>query len=280
MKHLLVPVDFSEYAYNACLYALRLASAHGAKVTVLHTYHIPIIDPMMPAEFLGSLADTADKDNRERMDKLVVQLKEYATQHHLSVELAAHLTMGFAVDEILSECQKFLCDIIVMGRRLTEGMTKLLVGSVTAAVLEKAKVPVLVVPENVSPENAITDVLYASEFNEEDKRTLNYLIEFSKALKAKVHFVHVTSGEETGSGQKMIELKMQFIAEKNAGLVEFHNVNSEDVTDGLLDYTGSKHISIMAMLTHRRNFFAKLFDRSLTKEVAFKTNIPLMVFHA
>lgn len=279
MKHLLVPVDFSEYAQNACHYALHLASQHGAKVTVFHTYHIPIIDPLMPAEYLGNLADTAEKDNREGMDKLVAQLKQYAAQHRLTVELAAHISMGFAVDEILNACQKFSCDMIVMGRRLTESMTKVLVGSVTAAIVEKAQVPVLVVPENVSPESAITDVLYASEFNDEDKRALTYLLDFSKPLKAKVHCVHVDAKSGGDAETRMKNLEKNFLAEEKAGFIEFHNVASGDVTGGLLNYAQSRHISMLAMLTQRRPFFVKLFDSSLTKKVAFQANVPLIVFH-
>ena len=281
MKNLLVPIDFSEYAYNACLYALHLASKSSANVTLFHTYHIPIIDPMMPAEYLSDLAESAEKDIRAKMEKVVTQLKEYKSQRHLpEFEISTSITMGFAVDEILLSCEKLSPDMIIMGRRFTEGMTKVLLGSVTSSIIEKAPVPIIVIPENVSAEKLVTDILYASEFNDEDKRALNYLIEFSKALKTKVHCIHVASTADAGSEQKMTELEAQFSAEKNAGLVEFHNVNSEGVEEGLLHYADSKHISMMAMLTHRRKFFVKLFDRSLTKKIAFKTNIPLMVFHA
>lgn len=280
MKHLLVPVDFSDYALNACLYTLHLASEHGAKVTIFHSYHIPIIDPMMPAEFLSNLADTAEKDNREHMNKLITRLKDYKTQQHLhDVEINAQITMGFAVDEILTACEKISADMIVMGRRLTKDMNKVLIGSVTSAIIEKAKSPVLIVPENIAPETRITDVLYASEFKEEDKRTVKFLLEFNKPMKAKVHCVHVVSSQEEGITVNMQKLEQEFLAEKNANAIEFHTVANEDVTDGILSYAQSKNISILAMLTQRRTFFVKLFDRSLTKKVAFQTNVPLMVFH-
>src|SRR5687768_12017726 len=137
MKHLLVPIDFSEYAYNACLYALNLASRNQAKVTVFHAYHIPIVDPLMPSEYLSDLAESAEKEISNNMEKLIKQLNEYVTTHHLgSIEIASYVTMGFAVDEIVLAAQKLVPDIIVMGRRYTEGMTKILLGSITSTIVE------------------------------------------------------------------------------------------------------------------------------------------------
>ena len=282
MKHLLVPIDFSEYAHNACLYALHLAYSNKAKVTVFHAYHIPIVDPLMPSEYLSDLAESAEKEIGSNMEKLVKQLNEYVATRHLgTIEIASYVTMGFAVDEIILAAQKLVPDIIVIGRRYTEGMTKILLGSVTSTIVEKAKLPVLVVPENVRAEMPISDVLYASEFDEADKRTLARLLQFAQPLNAKVHCIHVDitgRGEETNSA-KLADLENSYSAEKNKGQIVFQNVTSDNTVDGLLQYVDSNHVSLIAMLTHKRTFFTGLFDRSLTKKIAFKTNIPLMVYH-
>lgn len=282
MKNLLVPIDFSEYAYNACLYALHLASRHQAKITVFHAYHIPIVDPLMPTEYLSDLAESAEKEINSNMDKLLKQLNDYAASHHLgTIEITPYITMGFAVDEIILAAEKVSPDLIVVGRRYTEGMAKILLGSITSSIVEKAKHPVVVVPENVQAEKPVTDILYASEFDEADKRILSKLLAFALPLNAKVHCIHVdirAQGEVT-SKARLEELEKSYAAEKNKGQILFQNITSENIQDGLLHYVDSCHISMMAMLTHKRPFFMKLFDRSLTQKVAFKTNIPLLVYH-
>ncbi|HXH20244.1 MAG TPA: universal stress protein, partial [Chitinophagales bacterium] len=263
MKHLMVPIDFSEYAYNACQFALQLASQYKAKVTVFHAYHIPIVDPLMPSEYLSDIAESAEKEINSNMEKLLNQMNEYVISHHLgSIDIKSYVTMGFAVDEIILAAQKLEPDLIVMGRRYTEGMTKILLGSITSTIVEKAKLPVLVVPENVKAEKPVTDVLYASEFDEADKRTLAKVLSFAQPLNARVHCVHVDlfgHGEES-SKAKLEELEKVYTAEKNKGQIIFRNITSENTVDGLLGYVDSNHISIMAMLTHKRPFFTKLFD--------------------
>jgi len=282
MKHLLVPIDFSEYSYNACQYALQLASRYRAKVTLFHAYHIPIVDPLMPAEYLSDLAESAEKEVNGNMEKLVEQLNQYVTSHHLgAIDVKTHITMGFASDEIILAVEKLMPDLIVMGRRFTEGMTKILLGSITSTIVEKAKLPVLVVPENVKGEKPVTEILYASEFDETDKRTLAKVLAFAQPLDAKVHCLHIDlqgQGEAT-SKAKLDELEKNYFAEKVRGHILFRNITAENTVDGLLGYADTNHISIMAMLTHKRTFFMKLFDRSLAQKVAFKTNIPLLVYH-
>lgn len=126
---------------------------------------------------------------------------------------------------------------------------------------------------------AITDVLYAIEYNEGDVKTIDKLLLITKPLRAKIHCVHISTEEGKVSVQKMEDLKKNYADEISQGFMEFKNISSETVMEGLSDYIEDNDVNIMAMLTHKRSFFMKLFDRSFTKKIAFKTNIPLLVFH-
>ena len=280
MRHLLLPTDFSNYAYNACLYAIHLAAHYKAKLTIFHAYHIPIVDPLMPSEYLSDLANSAEKEIKSKMEELVSRLKEYKSANNLNeFEIEQHITMGFGVDEIINISEKEKPDMIIMGRRYTEGMARILLGSITAVVLDKAAIPVMIVPENVKAGEAITDVLYAIEYNEGDVKTIDKLLLITKPLRAKIHCVHISTEEGKVSVQKMEDLKKNYADEISQGFMEFKNISSETVMEGLSDYIEDNDVNIMAMLTHKRSFFMKLFDRSFTKKIAFKTNIPLLVFH-
>ncbi|GIV34136.1 MAG: universal stress protein [Chitinophagales bacterium] len=280
MKHFLVPVDFSDYAINAARYAVRIASCFSAKITLFHTYHIPIIDPLMPSDYISELAESAEKDVASHMQQLVEKLNQFASQYQVNpVEIHSSVTMGFAVDEILLAIEKLTPDMVIMGRRYTEGMTKILLGSITSSIIEKSSVPVLVVPENTSPEDAFKDILYATEFDEADSRAITRLLTFTEALHVKVHCIHIVTGEDPFVQDKLKALEKQFDSYQSKGLIEFRNISSETVLSGLLDYAARNNIGMVAMLTHKRSFFQKLFDRSLTKEAAFKSNLPLLAFH-
>lgn len=61
IQHILVPTNFLDYAVNAAEYAVQLAAQYNARVTLFHTYHIPVIDPLVPSEYLMELASSAEK---------------------------------------------------------------------------------------------------------------------------------------------------------------------------------------------------------------------------
>ena len=42
VRHILVPVDFSENTPAILEWAAHLAGEHGSKVTLLHAYHLPV----------------------------------------------------------------------------------------------------------------------------------------------------------------------------------------------------------------------------------------------
>lgn len=53
-------------------------------------------------------------------------------------------------------------------------------------------------------------------------------------------------------------------------------VQNENVINGIDDYVSKHKTDIIAMATHRRSLLGKIFDRSLTKQMAYHTRIPLL----
>lgn len=142
MKHLLVPIDFSDVTARVLEQARALAQAFGARVTLLH------VAPPDPA-FVGyaagpdSVRDQVAHDLREEHRVLGVWHQQLSA---VGIEGAALLVQGFPVEKILQEVERLGADLIVMGSHGRSALRHLLVGSVTDGVLREAKCPVLVVP--------------------------------------------------------------------------------------------------------------------------------------
>jgi hypothetical protein len=54
----------------------------------------------------------------------------------------------------------------------------------------------------------------------------------------------------------------------------------EDKEGLILEFIPLYHINMLAMTTHHRNFFQRIFNISLSKKLAFHTKIPILAFHA
>lgn len=278
IQHILVPTNFLDYAVNAAEYAVQLAQQYDAKVTLFHTYHIPVVDPLIPSEYLSELAGTAEKTAERSISQQVEDLKE--AYPSMAENVVYQISMGFAADEILSIAHTMGVDAIVMGTRHGDKIQRILLGSVLGTILEKANVPVIVVPESAKFKG-IKNILFASEFNDsEDVDSINRVLDFTSKLDATLYSLHIQETEPDENDTVRIQnIKALYESKLGSGKVHFENIAYDNILEGLNKFSKVNDIDLTVMVTHKRNFFEKLFDRSLTKQMAHKTDVPLAVFH-
>jgi nucleotide-binding universal stress UspA family protein len=286
----LLPVDFSDYSTKAAEVALDWAARLDAEVTVLHVFYNPVIntlpltvdyvDDTSKDEMLIDLEEKAKEDIGGFM-KYLKKLKSDKSIDNLSVK--SKLLRGVAEDEIIHFSDEYNPTVIVMGTRGKDRKASDLIGSVTAEVMEGARVPVLAVPEDFSYQgiDKMKKVLYATNFEESDFVALDKLDKLVKPLDVSITFAHVC---ETSS-EKWDHLKMEglkkYVAEKFPKTqIDFDLVKNEDFWVGMESYVRSKDIDIICLTTHRRNIFSRIFNPSVGKRMLFHSTTPLLVFHA
>ncbi|MDR3402066.1 MAG: universal stress protein [Chthoniobacter sp.] len=143
IRHILVPLDFSEPAEKALHYAVSFAQQSGAGITLLHVCPVPYY----PAEF-GGFPTTLPADE-PATDKLQAHLE--ATAKRLvptPICERALLRTGAAADEICQVAREYHIDLIVIATKGRTALKRLLLGSTAERVVRHAPCPVLVVREN------------------------------------------------------------------------------------------------------------------------------------
>lgn len=135
-RHILVPVDGSDHSLRAFTFALE--HHKGDRITALH-----VTDPTV-GEYNPDTPGGADRKQsdvvRERTDEEFERLGSADTEFELEI------IEGKARETILSYADQQDVDQIVMGPRGLSGVRRLLLGSVTDAIVRRSKVPVNVIP--------------------------------------------------------------------------------------------------------------------------------------
>lgn len=144
-RHLLVPSDGSERSLRAVHEAVGLASALGARITVLTVEP----QPLMPVPGLGERLDAATLDAlaraaRQNGEKVVGQALAIAAGSGVPAE-AERISGEQPHRAILAAAERLDCDLIVMASHGRGGFQRMLLGSETQRVLMHAGVPVLVI---------------------------------------------------------------------------------------------------------------------------------------
>lgn len=274
MKHILVPTDFSEASANAYRYAQHLADVFNASIHVVHIYH-PSFDPSVPA-FSGDSELIGIK--KEAIELFVSKHRLPVAHDNPHIAISHDVTVGFAVDELVHLSKQDDYDFIVMGSTGEQGVANKLFGSISSSVSRKAWCPVLLIPEGISF-RPVSRILYASNFESVEDEMIEELFEFAGPFEAGVHFVHVSEGKTDEKALK--EEIFEEVFEQKSAVPSFQTatVYHDEPSEGLSAYAVDNDVDLISIVTHHRSFWENLIHRSTTKQLAFNTNIPLMVLH-
>ena len=60
--------------------------------------------------------------------------------------------------------------------------------------------------------------------------------------------------------------------------ITFHVSINDDITEGIDEYVAKIKADMVSMFTHDLTFYEKLFGKSVTRQMAFHTWIPMLTF--
>ncbi len=290
VKKILVPVDFSDYAEHASRFAMHYASKVGAEILYLHAYYAPDMQTIpydesfgfegTITEYLSDLRDTA----REEIKKFMERLRKMAEKEKLK-----NLLMDYSVvkgpldDAVFYAVESYKPDLIIMGARGKDKRKQDPIGSTTTRILEKASLPVLVIPEDMDLKGFFErrKILYATDYDEADFEAISKLMRLIRPLNMDIVCMHIGSEkEDAGDHIKMEGLKEYFRKSYPEATITCDVIHKEDVIAGIEEYISKNPVSAIAMTTHKRNLIEKIFYPSITRKMFFYTTVPLLVFHS
>ncbi len=272
---ILVPVDFSKNSHNTARYALYLGRHLNAEITLFHAVTVPVVVGDYPSAVPVEI-DT--KPSEEELEKLAAELRDSLSHDgDSSVKIDTKVSVGFTVDAIIEASKELDSDLIVMGTTGASGLEKYFIGTNAVSVIDRSEVPVYLIPENSRIE-PIKRMVYATNFDPEDDIMMDTLLQFAKLFEAKIHCIHVTeefSAEDKANLDELEEASWH----KEVGVdVVFGIIEGDDPNEALDGYINKNEIDLLVMLTHEKTLIQKIFGSSVSKEMAYHSQIPLLVF--
>lgn len=140
IKKILAPIDFTETSAHALDYAVDLAVAVGAAVSVVHVYQ-PLVYSF-PDAVLVAPPETAAKISDKAQQMLDEAVK---SRQKRCPAISSILLNGAAWEEIVRWAKEQNADLIVMGTHGRRGLPRAILGSVAERVIRTSSVPVLTV---------------------------------------------------------------------------------------------------------------------------------------
>ncbi len=288
-RQILVPTDFSEVSEKAARLAFNIASHLKAELIIMHSYLSPLhyavpigdfypVDPT-PLTQTKEAEQTANKEFRSFVSKLAQNIGK---QKWDAQSPSYIIKPGYANEDILAYAKEHQPRLIVIGSGGDNSWSGT-VGSVAADVMFNAPVPVLVVPKEM-PEKEISDfkeILYATNFDSKDFAAIDKLMDILQPFDIKLSCAHVGQADEYGWDLARLEGMKDILHKKYEGKeFECKFIMGKNVSQTLESYLENEEVDALALTTHKRNIFMRLFNPSLARKMVYQTHIPLLVFHA
>lgn len=275
MKTILVPTDFSKNADKALDYAVLLAKKYESRIILLHAYSMTYISTDVPLQYQWEEMDSIKKAAEKKLTKLSEKINVIENVPCKTINV-----QGLAADLILDTIKSKKIGLVVMGAVGSSGIAGVLMGSITTKVVRLAECPVIAVPaKNKSVD--IKNIVYATDFHSSDIDSLKQLAKLANVFNAVINIVHIADGEYLKSDEKnrfenfILKVKQKI----NYAAIESHLLYSTDIEKKLEQYIKKASADMLVVSTKHRNIIERLLEKSTTKQLVYRTKIPVLVFH-
>jgi nucleotide-binding universal stress UspA family protein len=276
MKKILVPIDFSETSENAFVYALEMAKSYNAQLLLLHTFDLPFVDNQVLAFNYAEIYDSLEVINSNQFEEELSKLNLIAKKQNAGHIITSHIMMsGDLVQNIREIVPLEGIDFVVMGTNGATGWFDSFIGTTTTSVISDVAVPVLSV-SNEAKFSKMETIGFTTLYREEDMHALKEVLAIAKKMGAKVKCLYVKTSDSNFIGEAIDYWESHFENEKD---LEFFIIPSEDVESTIEDFIVNQGIDVLAMVTHKKNFFAQWFTASTTQKMSQHSKTPILAIH-
>lgn len=276
LKKLLVPTDFSASAQNAYRFALDMVQESDAHIQLVHYYQAEL-DPVYPYFGVASFSF---------VQKLKEKLKTASQNEHLaaarqegaSLEVETSLLEGFVEIELPPRATDLAADLIIMGTTGEGGRLNKWLGTVSSTIAQKTICPSLLIPNGVKFKG-FQQILFASDFQTHDEAILQQVFDFATIYGANVHFVHVAEPSKPDHHLHPLPIESFFRDKAPHPTFTMTTIKNSSPIEAINRYSKEHNIDLVALATRQRSLMANMLHKSMTKQLIFNSEIPLMVLH-
>jgi nucleotide-binding universal stress UspA family protein len=274
MKRILVPVDFSKPAENALKVAAELARKNKSELYVLHVVE------MAETLFGTEQFNVNDEQIIFFMKMAKKRFAKFLNKTYLEgLKVTDSVEVGsptMAINELIDNEN---IDLLVMGSNGASGIDEILIGSNTEKVVRHSKIPVLVVKQDLDKLD-IKEIVFASNFEEENLHAFQKAKTFADSFNAKLHLLYVNLPGNQFYSSEEITTQIKSFLEK-ANMVDFKNIkiyNDYTIELGVINGAKSLNVDLIAMPTHGRKGLSHFFNGSIGEDVVNHSTMPVITF--
>jgi nucleotide-binding universal stress UspA family protein len=265
----LVLTDFSPLSKVALQYAVRMSAKLPSELTILNVVRLDGVPKsnMRMKQVEQMLMKIAEEEG----EKLVAELKVKTKSPVIFMAVKGHTV----TDVVKRYIAKNYVNLVVMGSQGASHLKKLSLGGTTVAAIDAITTPVMAIPKYAEFQE-FGRIVYATDLKNL-KAELDLIIPFASIFNTHVHVVHVVESVTKQIEEQRVEAD-QAIARSGYKKMDFRLIIDDDIPEAIDGFIRQSKADLLTTFTHELNFIEKLFGLSVTRQLAYQGNIPLLAF--
>ncbi|WP_299336447.1 universal stress protein [uncultured Psychroserpens sp.] len=271
-KSILLPTDFSDNAWSAAIYALKLFSDEECTFYFLHSTKMKVSTMSnFSNKLLNIMTESAMKDLNDLKD--MAESTNANANHNFEIILSAS-DLQDAIDMAIT---KYGINLVVMGTKGATGAKEIFFGSNTVKIIKKTKLcPILIVPDEFefTPPNQIA---FPTDFSRcYGDRELKFLRDLVELYDSKIRVVCILSKDMlTGVQEYNMTMLESYLEDYD---YSFHFMpNYAKKSEEINDFIELLEINMLAMVNYKHSFIESIVKEPVIKKIGFHPLVPFFV---
>ncbi len=272
LSKVLLTTDCSPFSSGAEREAINLAKRFNSELYILSVIET---NPEFTALAPGILEKIEEKTRN-----LLNEIRQRAEKEGISSQIVIRES-DMPHKLIIDEAQKRKCEVIIMGRRGRTGITRLLMGSITARTIGHSPVNVLVVPRAARIE--FKNIVVATDASRFSEAAAKEAIQLALETGANLYAIAVTRPDATPERIKESEdalMRINSECQKEGVKIETElvkNRSHERIYEAIIEFAKRHNADLIVLGSHGRTGIQKLLMGSVAERVIGHAECAVLV---
>lgn len=267
MKHIIVPIDFSEESINGLRLALIFANKFKARLQMVYVQKFP--------SELGRVGFEEEKRRADvEFEKLI---KEFSPKFHDEAKLDYIVKKGKIYREVVNQAQAFDDSVIVSSTHGASGFEELFMGSNSFKIVSAAENPVISIRHGAVPRE-IKTIILPIDISVETRQKVLLTAEIAKIFEAEVHVLGVSTTRAEDIDAKIEAYSKQvceYLKERGIKHVK-HRLVGENMVNTIIDFALDTEANLVSIMTEQNDGLANFILGSYAQQMLNKSPVPVL----
>jgi nucleotide-binding universal stress UspA family protein len=282
MKTYLVPIDFSEAAFNAANFAASLS--HQTNVTdiiLMNAYYISELETILPNPDMLMLREEEIEENVvdriTQLEKLKTKLQKQVKE---GVKIHIKLNRSHLLRAVIDTVIASNVDMVMLGSignsTVREGSTG--IGSHVIKISKASPVPVMVIPPTYNYKK-IDEAVIACDFKKVKENVpmsiLNKLLG-NQLIKLLVLNID-TEGKHADADPERLAEETELHKMLKGFRPKYYYVSNPNIITGILNFATEHKAQMVISLPHTYSFLQSIMHNSISQQLAKNSTLPVLL---